>query len=56
MADEAGAAGVRRRRRGAKHKRKNHRRANLIYNLAWVLGGLAVGLPLLGMLIYALSR
>ncbi|MBO0748893.1 MAG: hypothetical protein J2O44_00480 [Porphyrobacter sp.] len=56
MAAEPEEARERRRRRRGKRKRRNHKRSNLLYNLGWVVGGLAVGLPLLAIMIYALAR
>ena len=38
-----------------KRRRKNRKRERLIYNLRWLLGGLAVGLPLLALLIWLAS-
>ena len=38
-----------------KRKRKNRKREKLIYNVRWLLGGLAVGLPLLALLIWLAS-
>jgi hypothetical protein len=47
---------TRRRRRRDKRKRKNRKREKLAYNLRWLLGGLAIGLPLLAVIIYTASR
>lgn len=51
-------SGTRRRRRRSKHKRrhKSRRRADLLHNLAWVAGGLAVGLPVLALAVWFASR
>jgi len=38
-----------------KRRRKNRKRERLIYNLRWLLGGLAVGFPLLALLIWLAS-
>ena len=56
--DEAEGAAVRKRRRRAKNegKRKNRRRQQSFYNLSWLLGGLAIGLPLLAMLLLLTSN
>jgi hypothetical protein len=56
--DEAEGTAVRKRRRRAKNegKRRNRRRQRLFYNLSWLLGGLAIGLPLLAMLLLLTSR
>lgn len=45
-----------RKERRDKRRRKNRKREKLIYNLSWVLGGLAVGLPMLAIVLYLLSR
>ena len=55
-ADDAEDVGERRRRRRDRRKRKNIRRSKLLYNLAWLAGGLAVGLPLLAGMLYIMSR
>ena len=46
----------RRRRSKSESKRKNKKRQQLFYNLCWLFGGLAIGLPLLAMLLFVLSR
>jgi hypothetical protein len=52
---ERGTAGTRRRRRD-KRKRTSRKREKLVSNLAWMAGGLAVGLPLLALTIYVASQ
>jgi hypothetical protein len=58
MADDGalGASHVRKRRSRNQSKRKNRKRQNLLYNLRWLLAGLAMGLPLLTLVIYMASR
>jgi len=51
----SGSSGRRKRRRG-KHRRKNRKLEKLFFDLSWLLGGLALGLPLLGIILYLLSR
>jgi hypothetical protein len=58
MADqEVDDAAVRKRRRRSKGEssRKNKKRQRLFYNLGWLLGGLAIGLPLLAVLLFIAS-
>lgn len=50
--DDAEVPVTRRRRRHRKRKRRSRRSANFAYNLKWLIGTLAVGLPLLAILIY----
>ena len=45
-----------RRQRRTKRKRKSRKRERLMRNLAWLGGGLAVGLPLLAAVLFAMSR
>jgi hypothetical protein len=45
-----------RRQRREKRRRRNRKREKLFYNLSWLLGGLAVGLPMLAIVLYLLSR
>jgi hypothetical protein len=47
---------TRRRRSRQKHRRKSRRMEMLLGNLGWAAGGVAVGLPLLAILIYFASR
>ena len=56
--DEAEGAAARKRRRRSKNasKRQNRKRQRLFYNLSWLLGGLAIGLPVLTMLLLVASR
>jgi hypothetical protein len=59
MADhEVDSAAAHKRRRRSKNitKRKNRERQRLCYNLGWLLGGLAIGLPVLAMLLFVVSR
>lgn len=51
-----GGRGTRRRKGRDKRKRKNRRRERLSYNLRWLLGGIAVGLPVLAVILYTTSR
>jgi hypothetical protein len=44
-----------RRKHRTKRKRKSRKRERLVRNLAWLAGGLAVGLPLLAGMLYAMS-
>jgi hypothetical protein len=53
--DEA-AARKRRRRSKSESKRQNKKRQRLFYNLSWLLGGLAIGLPLLALLLIMISQ
>jgi hypothetical protein len=46
----------RRRRSRHKHRRKNRRLEKVLYDLRWMAGGIAIGLPLLAALIYFASR
>jgi ABC-type Fe3+ transport system permease subunit len=48
--------GERRRRHRSKRERRSRRNQKLIDNLVWLAGALAIGLPLLAVLLYALSR
>lgn len=52
--DQAGNA--RRRKRHSKRKEKARKREKLVRNIAWLGGGLAVGLPLLAAMLYAMSQ
>ena len=45
-----------RRKRRTKRKRKSRKRERLMRNLAWLGGGLALGLPLLAAMLLAMSR
>jgi hypothetical protein len=45
-----------RKERREKRRRKNRRREKLFYNLSWILGGLGLGLPMLALVLYFLSR
>jgi uncharacterized membrane protein len=54
--EEVEQAHVRYRRVRRKRKRKDRKHERLIYNLRWLLGGLAVGLPLLALLIWLASN
>ena len=40
-----------RRQRREKRRRRNRKREKLFYNLSWLLGGLAVGLPMLAIVL-----
>jgi hypothetical protein len=53
---EGNRGSARRRSRSENRKRKNRKREKLMYNLSWALGGLAVGLPMLAIVLYLLSR
>jgi hypothetical protein len=46
----------RRRRPRSKQTSKPRKRSKLADNLIWFAGGLAIGLPLLAVLLFALSR
>ena len=48
--------GSRRRRNRHKRRRKNRKLERLWFNLRWLFGGLAVGLPVMAILIYMASR
>jgi hypothetical protein len=48
--------GTPRRRSRHKHKRKDRKLERVLYNVWWFLGGLAIGLPLLGAIIYMASH
>jgi hypothetical protein len=50
---EQTAKGYRRVRK--KRKRTNRNRERLLYNLRWLAGGLALGMPLLALLLWATS-
>jgi hypothetical protein len=54
--DDGAAARKRRRRAKSGHRRKNRKRQRLFYNLGWLLGGLAIGLPLLALMLLFASR
>lgn len=57
MAEDGGLdAQQRRRRRHEKSKRKNRKLDSLLYDLRWFLAGLVIGLPLMFLLIMAISR
>ena len=45
-----------RKERRAKRRRKNRKLEKLLYDLSWVLGGLAVGRPPMAIVLYLLSR
>jgi hypothetical protein len=45
-----------RRKHRSKHKRKSRKQERLLRNLAWLGGGLAVGLPLLAAMLYLMSH
>lgn len=47
---------ARRRRNRTKRKRRSRKREKLMRNLAWLGGGLAVGLPVLALILFAMSR
>jgi hypothetical protein len=49
-------AGERRRKHRHKRKRKSRKQEKLMRNVIWLGGGLAVGLPLLAAMLYAMSR
>ena len=49
-------SGRHRGKRRTKRQRKNRKIDKLMFDLKWLFGGLAIGLPLLALLIYALSR
>ena len=53
--EEAGHTAIGRRRARKKRMRKSRRREKLIYNLKWLFGGLAVGLPVLVFVIWFAS-
>lgn len=46
---------TRRRRTHHKKKRTNRKLEKALYDLRWMIGGLALGLPLLGIMIYIAS-
>ena len=46
----------RRRKHRSKRKRRSRKQERLMRNLAWLGGGLAVGLPLLAAMLFAMSR
>ena len=46
----------RRRKRRKSNKRSNKKVSNFLYNLGWVAAGLAIGLPLLALILYFASR
>jgi hypothetical protein len=54
-ADEARTS-RRRRGRAQKRKRMSRKHERLLHNLKWIGGGVAVGLPVLAALIYAVSQ
>nr|WP_166178853.1 hypothetical protein [Altererythrobacter segetis] len=56
MPDGRSSSSSSRKERRDKRRRRNRKREKLFYNLSWLLGGLAVGLPLLGIILYFLSR
>ena len=45
-----------RRKRRETPKRKNRQRQRLIRNLVWLIGGLAIGLPILAVVLVGVSR
>ena len=53
---EQAEARHRRRRSKLKHRRRNRKREGLMLNLKWLLGGLAIGLPVLAAVTYVASR
>jgi hypothetical protein len=56
MPEGASSSSSSRKERRDKRRRRNRKREKLFYNLSWVLGGLAVGLPMLAIVLYLLSR
>lgn len=54
--DAVDSAREERRKRRTKRKRKSRKRERLMRNLAWLGGGLALGLPLLAATLFAMSR
>ena len=47
---------TRRRKIRSKRKRKSRKQERLLRNLAWLGGGLAIGLPILAAMLFAMSR
>ena len=50
------SAQERRRKHRTKRKRKSRKQERLLRNLAWLGGGLAMGLPILAAMLFAMSR
>ena len=50
-----GREGSREQRRKHRSKRKSRKQEKLFRNLAWLVGGLAVGLPMLAATLYVIS-
>ena len=53
--EQESAARERRRKKRSKHKRKSRKQDKLVRNLVWFGGGVAVGLPLLAAMLFAMS-
>ena len=53
--EEAGQTAVGHRRMRKRRRRKSRRRQKLMYNLKWLFGGLAVGLPVLAFMLWFAS-
>jgi hypothetical protein len=56
MPEGTNHSSTRRKVRRAKRRRRNRKLEKMVYDLSWLLGGLAIGLPLLGIVLYLLSR
>ena len=52
MTEEAIAGGEAHRRRRRVNKRGNRTRRKLVQNVRWIIGGLAIGLPIVALLIF----
>ena len=56
VAEDSNDSLQRRRKNRSKRKRKSRKHQKLMRNLGWLGGGLAVGLPVLAAMLYAMSR
>jgi UPF0716 family protein affecting phage T7 exclusion len=52
MTEDAVAGGEVHRRRRRVNKRGNRTRRKLVQNVRWIIGGLAIGLPIVALLIF----
>jgi hypothetical protein len=55
MTDDAFVEGENRRRRRRVNKRSSRKRRKMIQNVRWIVGGLAIGLPFVLLMIYVMS-